>query len=880
MADFIKKITGLFSNSKTRILVLVAALIIVILTLWGVSAIVNSLHGPLGPESSASVGGIPNIESTPGDWGGRKSSPEYIKQVKQRNVEQAKKAQRSGTSAVPTLTESRNITEPLDPNKISSGVGFTDLKKLEEANPDELKAFATKCKAAGNLVFDKDGNTTGTVAANGEVKDPCGRTIGKVDENCNVLDANGKVIGKAGNTALGTAIYDAQGRLIGTVGPDGLVRDLTGKVIGKVDANGVLRDLNGEIIPTGTAVKDTLVYDENGNVIGVAGADGVIRDANGKVIGTLGADGIARGANGEIIGKSGKFPARTLVYDKNGKLIGVVGPDGKVRDANGNVIGVVGPDGTVKNLKGEIIGKVGANVAGAPVYDSSGRLIGTVGPDGLVRDANGNVIGTVGPDGIVRNMKGEIIGKAGAAAAGEPVYDENGNLIGTVGPDGLVRDAKGNVIGKLDPKTGQVLNNQGKVIGKLSSKSVAAKAAPAAAKAAVPSGTPVYDKNGKLLGIVGPDGIVRDANGNVIGTVGPDGLVRSANGEIIGKAGTVPPGTQIFDENGNVIGTVGADGMVRDANGNVIGMYDPTAGTVIDKQGRIVGKAAARNVQDPLAALTKASSRTSESQLLLAKQRQDEVLAQQQMETNRQQIQAGMSGQLSQLFAAWAPPTQQYVVGNETNKGGAPGAAIGGGVDGKSMGALGGAQQPVLAKAGTIMFAVLDTSVNTDQPGPVMATIVSGRLKGSKIMGTVQRQTDKALLNFNVLNSNEFPRTVAINAVAIDPETARTAIASNVDNHYMLRYGTLFATSFIQGYATALTTTGTTIVSLGLGGVQKTTPDLSAKGKMLVALGNVGAQYSSLLAPLFNTPPTVTVDSGASVGILFLSDLNEPAPGA
>lgn len=951
MAEILKKITGLFSDSKTRIIALISVLLIIIGIVWGIIAIFEKMNGPLGPETSVSVSRGPNIESVPGDWE-RKSSPEYIRQVKQRNVQEAKKAEQQGTSAIPTITESSALTEDLDPSKISGGASFSTLKKLESVNPDELKSIALRCKAVGALVFDKQGNTAGTVGPNGVVKDPCGRTIGTVGDDCNVRDANGKIIGKAGNTTLGNAIYDPQGRLIGTVGPDGQVRDLAGNIIGKIDENGVVRDLNGQIIPTGNAgANDRLVYDENGNVIGIAGPDGTIRDASGKIIGTLGPDGIAKGLNGEIIGKAGNALAKALVYDKNGKLIGVVGPDGKVRDASGKVIGVVGPDGVVRDLKGKIIGSASSNVAGAPVYDSSGRLIGTVGPDGIVRDAQGNVIGTVGSDGVVRNAKGEIVGKAGSSATGIPVYDENGNLIGMAGPDGIVRDAKGNIIGKVDPKTGQVLNSQGKVIGKIAANALAKVAATGtggaagtpvydnngkligtvgpdgivrdaqgniigtvgpdgivrnaqgkiigkiAAKGAltttIPPGTPVYDKNGKLIGTVGPDGIVRDAQGNIIGTVGPDGIVRNAQGEIIGKAGTVPEGTPIYDENGNIIGTVGPDGIVRDAKGNVIGMYDPATGTVVDKQGRILGQAAAKAIQkqDPLAALGAAANNigkvpgatanNTEAQLLAAKQKQEELFSQQQTEAYKQQIQGLMTGQASQLFTAWAPPTQQYVTGNQSAERDATGYKpwrIGtNGQDRTRAASTGmpGQEQPgALIKAGTVMFGVLTTAVNTDQPGPIMATIVSGPLKGAKLLGTVQRQGEKALLSFNIMNSEKFARTVGINAVAIDPETARTAVATDVDNHYLLRYGSLFASSFIQGYATALTTAGSTVTSLGLGlSVVKQNPDLSGKGKVLVALGNVGAQYSTLIGPIFNTPPTVTVASGTGVGLLFLSDI-------
>jgi len=121
---------------------------------------------------------------------------------------------------------------------------------------------------------------------------------------------------------------------------------------------------------------------------------------------------------------------------------------------------------------------------------------------------------------------------------------------------------------------------------------------------------------------------------------------------------------------------------------------------------------------------------------------------------------------------------------------------------------------------------------------------------------------------------------VAVNAVAIDPDTARTAVASDVNNHYMLRYGTLFASSFISGLASAVAESGSTTVQEPFGTSVTTNPTTSATQKAIIALGNVGTQYASVLGQNFNRVPTVTVNSGAGIGILFMADLTLPTPGS
>lgn len=519
--------------------------------------------------------------------------------------------------------------------------------------------------------------------------------------------------------------------------------------------------------------------------------------------------GGSSGAGGTVsTSQSSSLAPNTLVYNAQGKVIGTLGPDGKVRNANGILVGTVGPDGLVRDANGNIIGSAGAAQSGAPVYDAQGRVIGKVGPDGQVRDANGNIIGTVGPDGLVRDANGTVIGKAAVTSS---------------------------------------------------------KAVP---------GTPVYDAAGRLIGTVGADGKVRDANGNVIGTVGPDGVVRDSNGNIIGKTGPTVPGKPVYDAQGRLVGIVGADGKMRDANGKVIGTLG-LDNVVRDANGNILGNTTPAGTAIPTppaatATLPSSLGGPQNAQVQSILQRQAQQVSTQRAEQLKQQLQGLMMGQANQLLAAWVSPVQQSVAGNPPQTSG-----VGVGVGSNGAGGLGGGGAngaPASVKAGTVMFGVLITSINSDQPGPVLATIVNGRFKGGRLVGSLTNQGDTILLSFNLLTLPNVSNSISINAVAIDENTARTSFSSRTDHHYWLRYGSLFAASFLQGYAQATLTSGTTVTSTGLA-TNTTTPDLSPSGKFMVALGNVGTRYSSVVGNVFNTPPTVYVDSGTAMGILFLTDV-------
>jgi len=245
-----------------------------------------------------------------------------------------------------------------------------------------------------------------------------------------------------------------------------------------------------------------------------------------------------------------------------------------------------------------------------------------------------------------------------------------------------------------------------------------------------------------------------------------------------------------------------------------------------------------------------------EAQLQRIRQLQEEEMSRQQRQNMLAQMQAQMNSQA------------QNAVNTSVS---ASGSANASGISGQASATASGN----IIKAGTIMFAVLDTGINSDEPSPILAHIVNGPLKGAKLVGSFQRRDQRVVVSFSLLNASNYPNSISINAVAIDPNTARTALADSVNNHYLLRYGTLFASSFLSGLSQAIQSSGSTQTnSLILPVI--TRDKLNTADKMQVALGNVGTQYAEQMKGNFNTPPTVKVNAGAGIGILFMSDLSLP----
>ena len=115
---------------------------------------------------------------------------------------------------------------------------------------------------------------------------------------------------------------------------------------------------------------------------------------------------------------------------------------------------------------------------------------------------------------------------------------------------------------------------------------------------------------------------------------------------------------------------------------------------------------------------------------------------------------------------------------------------------------------------------------------------------------------------------------IRINAVAIHPDTAQTALASSVDHHYLQRYGSLFAASFLSGYSQAVLSSNKTIIYTP-GGISDQTAALSPNDKLMVGLGEFGKQISTDVKAGFNRPPTVVVHSGVGIGVLFMQSVSD-----
>ena len=178
-----------------------------------------------------------------------------------------------------------------------------------------------------------------------------------------------------------------------------------------------------------------------------------------------------------------------------------------------------------------------------------------------------------------------------------------------------------------------------------------------------------------------------------------------------------------------------------------------------------------------------------------------------------------------------------------------------------------GSSGVVVIPAGHILYGVTITAINSRVNGPVVCRLVSGVYRGDNLIGSFQDTSNRLVLHFTKLVARH-GRSVAIDALAVSPKTGTTFLHGNVDHHYFERFGLLAGAAYLQGYGQAFQNAGTTTVTGSGLAVQSSSASQYATQ---AALGTMGQTMAQSLSQNANIPATVSLPSGAAMGILFMA---------
>jgi len=177
-------------------------------------------------------------------------------------------------------------------------------------------------------------------------------------------------------------------------------------------------------------------------------------------------------------------------------------------------------------------------------------------------------------------------------------------------------------------------------------------------------------------------------------------------------------------------------------------------------------------------------------------------------------------------------------------------------------------------KPGDMLYAVVETGVNSDVPSAVMATVAQGKYKGARLLGKFQRFEERLVLAFTrvVLPTGE---DLQLEAYAVDPSTSEASVATSVDTHFFSRWGGVIAAAFLDGLGTAKRYSGAQSATYGNVAAGATDQMLwntySPEDQAWIAAGKVGEKTSRIFERNFERAPTVHLEQGTPIGVLVLS---------
>ncbi len=179
-----------------------------------------------------------------------------------------------------------------------------------------------------------------------------------------------------------------------------------------------------------------------------------------------------------------------------------------------------------------------------------------------------------------------------------------------------------------------------------------------------------------------------------------------------------------------------------------------------------------------------------------------------------------------------------------------------------------------LVTAGQVMYAITDIALSSDYEGPVALTLLRpGPLHRAKLLGKMVTVEEKMRLELNKMiksNGEEF----SIEAVALDPATTYAAVVSQVNHHYVYRYGWWGAGTVLSAIGKAAAMRAQEVVIVPNGGTAQGS-DMDTSGEIKVAVGELGESIGEQAQKNIDRPITVEVNVNEELGVFFLKTVYE-----
>lgn len=181
-----------------------------------------------------------------------------------------------------------------------------------------------------------------------------------------------------------------------------------------------------------------------------------------------------------------------------------------------------------------------------------------------------------------------------------------------------------------------------------------------------------------------------------------------------------------------------------------------------------------------------------------------------------------------------------------------------------------------LIRAGEVVLASTLISNDSDTPGPVVAEIRKGPLKGARLLGGFEANQGNThlIVRFNTAvpaDGTEIP----ISAYAVDARQKSLAVRSDLDRRLFARYAPRVAAAFVSGAGDALSDPGTSLIDLG-GVTGVTRPAPTIEQGLYKGLAEVGNDLAGEFVQSAPKGPLISLRSRQIIGVLFTDNVTLP----
>ena len=245
-----------------------------------------------------------------------------------------------------------------------------------------------------------------------------------------------------------------------------------------------------------------------------------------------------------------------------------------------------------------------------------------------------------------------------------------------------------------------------------------------------------------------------------------------------------------------------------------------------------------------------------------------------------------MEEQMSALLTANNDEKTMFTVtliNYEENPEGAGNGGNGGG-DGEGSDGEGGFteddEEVVIIPAGKIVYGQMLLQANSDVEAVVLAQMVSGPLKGWKLLGEFELEEDlgKLIITFD-LAVNEDGEQHEIDALLLDPDNGLAAMRTDIDHRYFKRIVFPAAAAFIEGFASAVAESGATTVVIAGDNVVEEEEESTDEQEVALGVEEAAAEISEILEDMGEVPIQVVIAAGTPIGIFFVENVVEEEEG-